>query len=375
MGMLAFGIDLGWVTHTHNELQAAADAAALAGAGQLTDDWVRYYLPGQSNDQKAAILAGAKTRALTAAQTYAGYNSAGDVASLNLPSADVEFGFTDSAGNYTALPTDTGYPNTVKVVMRRDSTANGLLPMFFARVIGISSVSLTTTATAGVFSGTVDGFNTNPTQPLPILPMTYDVNHWNNFIKTGQGPDGSADRTASGDPQLAVYPSIKFTGNFGELSLDQGNDGASTISGWIDNRVPGSDLQAEYSSGLLPLSQHNPNSPPDWKGNPGLKDSTIHTVDDHIGATYLLPLFKPVLDGLLDPTLYAAGAGQGANYYYTIVAFVAVKITSADDKTVKVQPTALINPNVLYTNVGVVQPPSGTTPTLATNFVGARLLN
>ncbi len=38
MGMIAFAVDRGWSSPTHNELQAAAEAAALTGAGQLTDD-------------------------------------------------------------------------------------------------------------------------------------------------------------------------------------------------------------------------------------------------------------------------------------------------------------------------------------------------
>ena len=55
VAMLAFAIDMGWITHTHNELQAAADAAALAGAAQLADDFVSYHLPGVGADKKAAL--------------------------------------------------------------------------------------------------------------------------------------------------------------------------------------------------------------------------------------------------------------------------------------------------------------------------------
>jgi hypothetical protein len=211
-----------------------------------------------------------------------------------------------------------------------------------------------------------------------ILPKTYDVNHWNNFIQTGQDPDGNTTLASNGLPALNVYPSIKYDGNFGLLSLDQGNDGANTISGWINNGVSSQALQAEYTAGLLPLSQHNPNSQPDWKGNPGLKDSDIQAVGDNINGLYLLPLFKPYNPGAADGTGYAAGQGNGSNYYYTIVAFVGVKITFVDstgnDKQVQVQPSALIDPNALYTGTGPVQPPSGST-TLTTTFSGAKLTN
>ena len=54
--MIAFAVDMGWMTHTQNQLQSAADAAALAGAGQLADGFASYYLPGQTNARKQVIL-------------------------------------------------------------------------------------------------------------------------------------------------------------------------------------------------------------------------------------------------------------------------------------------------------------------------------
>jgi hypothetical protein len=358
--------------------------AALAGAAQLSTNFVAYNLPGQTATNKATLLAAAQTSASTYAKKIASANGAGDVKSLTLLDADIQFGTTDSSGNYTALTgSGTVYPNTVKVVLRRDSSANGALPLFFAQVLGMSSANLTATATAAVYAGSVNSFS-NTSFSSRILPMTFDVNHWNNFLSTGMGPDGTATFDSSGQPTINVYPSIKYDGNFGELSLDQGNDGASTISGWINNGVSGADLQNEISAGLLPLSVHNTqpaptytNAAPDWKGNPGLKDSTIKAVGDNIGQTYLLPLFKPVNSGATDPTTYQAGSGQGSNYYYTIVGFVGVKIVSVDStgnpKSIYVQPSALIDPNALYTGVGIAQSPATGSSSLSTTFVGSRL--
>jgi Flp pilus assembly protein TadG len=378
MAMLAFSVDLGWITHSNNELQAAADASALAAAGNLGDGFVQYYLPGMSAQQQATVLGAARTQASTAAKTYAGYNKAGDVTSLTLLDADIEFGFTDGTGKYTPLPTYTGYPNTVKVTLRRNASANGALPLFFGRVLGINTVDLSATATAALQGGTVNGFQSS-TINTRILPMTYDVNNWNNFFKTGQSPDGTTSVAPNGMPDLNIYPSIKYDGNFGELSLDQGNDGASTISNWITNGATSTDLQAESALNLLPLSIHDPNSAPDWKGNPGLKDSTIQTVGANVNGLYLLPLFKPYDPGAGNSgNGYQAGQGNGSNYYYTIVQFVGVMITSVNsggnNKSINVQPTALISPNALLNGVGPVQPPTnGTPPT--TTFVGGRLIN
>jgi Flp pilus assembly protein TadG len=383
LGMMAFSVDMGWITHTQNELQSAADAAALAGASQLTDNFVTYYLPGQSSSTKTSILNTAKTNATTYAKKYAGYNGAGGVSSLTLLDSDIEFGYTDSSGAYTSLASYTGYPNTVKVVLRRDSSANTPLGLFFAQVIGTSSVNLTATAAATIYSGTIDSFSTAATTNVRILPMTFDVNQWNNFLKTGQGPDGNTDTGSNGYAQLDVYPSLKYTGNFGELSLDQGNDGSSTISGWISNGVSSSDLQNEVTAGLLPLSVHNmlpaptyTNTAPDWKGNPGLKDSTIKTAGDNVNQLYLLPLFKPVNDGSSDPSAYQAGSGSGSNYYYTVVQFVGVTISSVDstgsNKAIKVQPSAMISANAIFSALQPAAPPT-TSSQLVTTFAAPKL--
>jgi Flp pilus assembly protein TadG len=399
MGMVAFAVDMGLITHTQNELQSAADAAALAGAGQLSTGWVNYYSPGQSSANQTTILDNAKSSAKTAAKNFAGYNSAGGVSSLTLLDADITFGYTDASGNFTPLAsgqavadpsgtgasqaTYTGFPNTVKVVMRRDSSANGAVPLFFARVLGIDTQSLTATAAATIYTGTINGLNTGGTVSSRILPMTYDVNHWNNFVKTGQGPDGNTDKAANGYPQLDVYPSIKFVGNFGELSLDQATDGSSTVSGWINNGVSASTLQAEYSAGLLPLSTHNPLGPPnyttlapDWKGNSGIKDTTIQAVAPAVGQTYLLPLFKPVNDGSVDPTLYQPGVNTGTNYDYTIVQFVGIMISYVDhtgnNKAIKVEPYAVTDPNALYSSYTPATVPTSTSP-LITTFTQPRL--
>jgi Flp pilus assembly protein TadG len=375
LAMVAFAIDIGWITDTKIELQSAADASALAGAQQLMGDssnengYVNYYLPGQTN--QSAILATAKANARAAAKKVALNNSAGGVKSLALNDADIEFGYTDSNYNYTPMPPYSGFPNTVKVTMRRDNQANGPLGLFFAPVIGTNSVNITTVAAATIYTASVNSFNSASKLPFRILPMTYDVNHWNNFLATGKGPDGSVDTlSANGAPELQVYPSIKFTGNFGELSLDQNNDGASTISNWITNGVPWSDLQNEYNAGLLPLAQHD-HTKWDWKGNPGLKTSTIHTLENEIGTMYLLPLYLPV-----DPNqaTYQPAIGQGSHYYYNIVQFVGITITYVDNKGVHVQPTALLDPNAIPTSgsPAPAAPPTQSNP-LVTTYIAAKL--
>ncbi|HZU37215.1 MAG TPA: pilus assembly protein TadG-related protein [Gemmataceae bacterium] len=369
-GFLVLTIDLSHLVWAQTELQSAADSAALAGADQLMNGWVQYYLPGQT--LQSSILSTGEANAKTYAKNWVAKNSAGGVSNLTLLDSDIEFGYTDSSRNYTACPTYTGYPNTIKVTVRRDSTANTPVTLFFGSLLGHSTSNLSATAAATIYTGSVNSFQQNSAgRSVGILPMTYDINHWNNFLATGQGPDGSTDTAANGAPQLQVYPSIKYDGNFGELSLDQGNDGASTISGWISNGVSWSDLQNEFNANLLPLSANPPNTW-DWKGNPGLKTSTIHTADTVVGQQFLLPLFQAYDSSQSN---YQAGTGNGSHYYYDIVAFVGITITQADDHAIHVQPSAYIDPSVVFTSGSITPatPPASGSSSLGTVFTSPKL--
>ncbi|HUY37005.1 MAG TPA: pilus assembly protein TadG-related protein [Pirellulales bacterium] len=375
LGMVAFGVDVGWMVLAQSDLQNSADAAALAGAqslmGQptlspsgrytLNGGYVQYYLAGQS--QQSAILTAAQQAAIANAKLYAGKNSAGTVTSLSLNNGDVQFGNTDANGNFIA--SSSGYPNTVQVTMRLDGQANGALPLAFAAIFGKTSQSMLATASATIYTGTVNSLQNGSLLPSHMLPMAYDVNHWNNFLATGQAPDGTTGSAVNGAPQLSVYPSTQFTGNFGLLSLDQSTDGASTISNWINNGVQASDLQPEFNANLLPLSAHDPNTW-DWKGNPGLKTSVIHTLANHVGDSYLMPLFKPYNAGVPNPATYAAGTGNGTNYYYNVVQFVGVTITYVDNGSVSVQPCGVLDPNAVFSSVAPAAAPTASTPLVST---------
>jgi hypothetical protein len=112
----------------------------LAGAEQLMSGYVQYSSPGQT--QQSTILSTSETSAKTYAKNYASYNTAGGVSSLSLKVADIEFGFTDASNTCTAAPGYSGFPNTIKVTMRLDRSANGSLKLFFAPVLGMSSTDL-----------------------------------------------------------------------------------------------------------------------------------------------------------------------------------------------------------------------------------------
>ena len=364
LGMVAFSVDIGHVVLSETELQSAADAAALAGAGQLMQGFVQYNLPGQSASNQSSILSTAESNARTYAKSFASYNASGGVSSLTLNDSDIEFGFTDANNNYTSAPTYKGYPNTIKVTMRRDSSANGALSLFFAPVLGVKNQNLKTTASATLYGGSINSFSAPP--GAGVLPATYDVNAWNNFIATGQNPDGIASSAANGYPVITIYPSVSAPGNFGQLSLDDNHVGEPVEAGWVNNGMSSSDLAALTSANLIPLSGHD-STKWDWQGDTGMKESLVATINNDAGRIFMLPLFNPYSSA---PS-YSAGTGQGGNYYYQIVKFVPVQIISNSNGGVTLQPVARLEPSAVLT--GITPAGTGTLGSTMTSFTYPKL--
>jgi hypothetical protein len=369
LGMVAFAVDLSWMALSESELQNAADSAALAGANKLGDNFVLFSLPNQSAGNKTTLISGAITSAKTSAKAFAALNSAGGVSNLTLLDSDIDVGFTDSNGNYTSNSVNASlYPNTIKVTMRRDSSANTPLGLFFAPVLGISSANLIAPATATIYGGSIDTFKVG-TINSGVLPLTFDVNAWNNFVKTGQDADGNTNTDNNGNPEIQVYPSIKAPGNFGYLSLNDSHAGASTLNTWIQNGMTPPDVKALDSSNLLPLSSHPANTW-DWVGDTGFKSSDVMSINKLVGNTYVLPLFTPKDSSSSN---YAAGVGQGSSYSYDIVQFVGIKIVQSPDnnRQVWIQPAPITDPNMVLDPTTVV--PIGASSSFITTIAPARL--
>jgi hypothetical protein len=374
LGMVAFAVDIGWIVMSRTELQAAADAAALAGADPLMDAYVQYEMAGTSGASGASqstILTNAMKAARAKAIKWASYNGAGGVSSLTLNSGDVQFGYTDGSYNYTPYTSGGPFPNTVKVTMRMDSSANGALGLFFAPVIGNGSTNLKATAAAVIMGGKVNNFSSAGGN-IAVLPVTYDVNWWNNFLQTGKWPDGTSSTDSNGIPQLQVYPCIQDVGNFGVLSLDDSHIGASTVDGWIQDGMAPSDLKALQTAGLVPLSSH-PNEW-DWSGDTGFKSSDVQAMNNCIGTTFVLPLFTPYATES-SPGGYQAGVGTGSGYAYNIVQFVGVKIVTppSSNQQVYIQPAAVVNPAAAFSSVAPVDTTQGSSG-LVTTFTYPRLV-
>jgi Flp pilus assembly protein TadG len=370
VAMVAFAIDVGRITMTTAELQAAADGSALAGADQLIQGYVTYYSYGATN----AIVADAETRAVQNAQAIAGMNRNSDLASVVLLEDDVEFGFTDSSYTYTAgtrgeaitVNGKSEYPNTITVILRRDTTTGGnpQLPLFFGGIFGLPQTNVIVRARSIIFNGNLE--------TLPpgggFLPLTIDFNTWNQYmyslypknlddattsdeiavayanpnqltpadlkadilLKQTQGYTVTThpDPNDTGFQALQIFPTETNTpGNFGWISLNNKDIDANSLRGWINDGLSEADINAltstqNLSGGLTdvlyPINSRrdDPNASTyhsqnifDWQGSPGFKTADLKELADAVGTFAFVPLFKPLREvNTLTGQSYAASS-------------------------------------------------------------------
>lgn len=175
VAMAALVLDVGSWFRAKRQLQATADAAALAGAQALPDS--------PSNAQAQAL-------------TYANKNGGG------VTSSDIVVSSTYNAND------------TIAVAAKKSQ------PGIFARVLGVSVVNIG--ARAKALTGT-------PGQAMYVAPMVVNCKH--PLIQNCNGkhmPTFSKETTLNFDPMGAP-------GAFGMLDLANvnGNVGSSTLSSWI----------------------------------------------------------------------------------------------------------------------------------------------
>ena len=275
------------------------------------------------------------------------------------------FGSTDASGNFNT--SYSGFPNGVRVTLRRDSSANGSLGLFFARIFGVTNAALTAKATATIYSaGTITSFDGTLGVNGKLLPVTYNVNAWNTFLTTGKSPDGIVHLGPNGDTQLQIYPSPgNAPGNFGLLSTGPPSTNTPDFSDWIQNGSSPSDLAYLNSHNQVPATPSDPSS---WSGGPGMKSSLKDDFQTAMGETRLMPVFEPV-----STSPYQAASGNGSNATYAVVGFVGVTITQAigASMNISVQPVSVIDPTAIFDSSSVT--PAGTSTQLITTMVPPKL--
>ncbi len=229
VGITALAVDVGHALVTQNELQNAADAAALAATRQMGVGYLA--LPLADQQDLGRDLTSSEQAVITGQATAAAFaNKASDVANLALSQADIQFGTWDFTAR-TFTPTVTR-PNAIRVTARRDGGANGPITTFFAGVLGVNTMNIATTSTAAL--GTSGG----PVPPgVADVPFAISSNWFNNTANCNDGiqfsptgPDGCA----------------------GWHVFDQGNANASTLRDTVDGLQDGSYTAPGFNPGVDP---------------------------------------------------------------------------------------------------------------------------
>lgn len=335
LAMVAFSVDVGYILSSQQELQRAADAAALAACwdfgGEIAED----------EDDNVAMIAGRD-----AAADYAGLNKVAGKGLLvdsnvsNTTTGDMVFGEIPDlyAANASPDPNGVGQYNGVRVRLRRDQTLNGQVGLFFARIFGRTGQGLEAEATAGFlrhvagFEAPYDGSN------LKILPFALDEDTCNAML-AGNADDhycydaesGSISSGPDGLPEVNLFPQgTGAPGNRGTVDIGSANNSTSDIARQIVYGISASDLS--YHNNRLVLDS---TGELELNGDTGISAGVKDELASIIGEPRMIPVFSQV-------------HGPGNNAQFTIVHWIGVRIVGVkltgpmNKKHVTIQPAACI---------------------------------
>jgi Putative Flp pilus-assembly TadE/G-like len=359
--MLGVAIDLVAFYTVRSEAQRAADAAALAGA-------TTFVTSGCVGGASGSACTGTAIKTLAAAQAAAIGNSnlvggqnpaiAGSVSGACPPTSTNDVCFTADAA---------GTNPRISVLVQRTTAHGNAMPTFFAKILGIQTVSISAQATAEAYSPT-GGSSTSPDICLsclkPFIAVNCDTNRTVAKGSANANPNCAVNGTTN-NPYIVnptthavVNPGIAPSGIVGEgIALHQ-NDGPAdwgtidlgqgngNISGTINSCYPGNwgcgdkvelvpgkrvgqvtagvntliheGTQCNLNSGQDHVSVNASNTPPititGGTGNPyGLSGQTISTSDSIV--------LVPIYDG--------TSTGNGSHTMFTIDGFLQLFLTDA----------------------------------------------
>jgi len=225
LGFAAFAVDLGYVMVTRNELQNAADGAALAATRQLGVIYEGLHYGELSTyvcDQ--ALLTGV-SREVALKNIAAGKT-------IQINDSDVTIGKWDSS---TKVFTPTLVAaDAVRVRVRRDGSANGPIPTFFGKFLGRDSVEVSAVATAAL---TAESSINTGGLPIPVGISRYWFENMGEFC----------------NQPIKFYPTGDLEGCAGWHTFEESPPNANTLRNILDalmaGRYPSPEVTA-YSTDL-----------------------------------------------------------------------------------------------------------------------------
>ena len=221
MGLCALAVDLSYGFLVRNELQNAADAAALSGAGSL-------YRAGPAPDWSAASQAATEAIQINKSTQVALRDGVVEYGYWNLSGA------TDEVQAPPAIPGPGEVPAIMVTIARSDGQNGGPVELFFARILGIRSVPVKATAVAAVAPPGMVG--SGVLFPLAVSACLYRT-YWD---ATANPPSPKLD-PATGNPYVfRIGPDYSYaacaSGNWNSFGTDAGD--VATMRSLLTDKNP-----------------------------------------------------------------------------------------------------------------------------------------
>lgn len=301
MGAMSVAIDLGHLFLVKCELQNAADAGAMAGAIGLLS-----IPPGT---RSPVAITPDCSRALSASKMVVAANNA-EGESLTLPPADVLFGRWDSAAKNVVLEgcSDPRKVTAVKVVARKDPTANSSMPLFFGDFFGKKEVGVTAEAVAltdyagyappgvGTFPLAVDRDKVPPNNipfRIHLNPTPGDEGCWHAY----KNPSSGASDTRAYIDGTLESPEIRVGD---KINVKEGV--ADSVLHEVDRQLADRTRQGKTYDVLVPIIPAD-SSHSNWQPVEGFATLRISKVEAQGGDKYV--------EGKIVPDMVAPGVEPG----------------------------------------------------------------
>jgi len=343
IGFAALTLDVATIHSVRAELQASADAAAMAAASAyVTDPMLQIRLGYGGNSE----LYDTKATGITEVNRVAAMNHSFGLDATAIASDDVRFGWIDLTSGTSPLNTGVANDqfNAVEVVTRRDDDVNGAVSLFFAPVFGKNSSNVSARAVAVLddrFQGYDVGDGTAELWPMTLSETAYQQELVNGSDSWNLGANGEPSSGGDGVREINIYPHVSVPGNFGLLNIGLGSNSASAVGDQLKDGVTPEQIEDEIGSTVVHYYDDGGNSiTHDIDGTPGLKASLESSMDPRVGDVVAFLLHDQ-----------ATSSGSNAIYRTTAIVFarlMEVKLQgSSSSRGVWLQPVA-------YTGAGVV---------------------
>ena len=305
LAMAAAALDIGHAMVARNELQNAADAGALAGARALGILYEGMTPAAMGSDQ---LSGGDAATSTTAVQTTAVLNAAAGV-NVTVNAGDVHIGLWNPATR-TLTPT-VNQPRSVRVITRRDGTANGPISTFLARAVGMTSVSVSAAATAELtaLSSTPPGALNLPLamsqlffsqygcgDSIMLYPSNGNPQSCAGFTTFNQTPSSNAKMLAIINGMInGTYQAPASTAGVTDLNFTNGTLSNPTWAALVNLFNAKKDASGVWDA-LVPVYQGNACNPSGAIPIVGYANIAITNIHGQPGATIVgkvsCPLFK-----------------------------------------------------------------------------------